>query len=106
MLYNIIQLIHTIIILLIIISIFYPNNKLKELSLSLLILLMIKYLIGHQRCGLTEIEYLLKGEKYKEGFIYRIVKPMITIPELYFENYLFIIHSLFIIILFHQIHYS
>jgi hypothetical protein len=103
MLYNIIQYIHVIIILIIILSIFYNNIKLKEIVLSILILLMIKYLTGYDRCGLTEIEYLLKGEKYKEGFIYRIIKPILTIPEQYFENYLFILHSLYIIILIIQL---
>jgi len=103
MLYNIIQYIHVIIILIIILSIFYNNIKLKEIVLSILILLMIKYLTGYDRCGLTEIEYLLKGEKYKEGFIYRIIKPILTIPEQYFENYLFILHSLYIIILITQL---
>jgi len=103
MLYNIIQIAHVIIITIIIISLFYPNKKLKEFTLSLLILLMIKYLTGYQKCGLTEIEYLLKGEQYKEGFIYRIVKPIITIPESYFENYLFILHTLYIVILFYQL---
>jgi hypothetical protein len=92
-----------IIILIIILSIFYNNIKLKEIVLSILILLMIKYLTGYDRCGLTEIEYLLKGEKYKEGFIYRIIKPILTIPEQYFENYLFILHSLYIIILITQL---
>jgi hypothetical protein len=92
-----------IIILIIILSIFYNNIKLKEIVLSILILLMIKYLTGYDRCGLTEIEYLLKGEKYKEGFIYRIIKPILTIPEQYFENYLFILHSLYIIILIIQL---
>lgn len=103
MLYNIIQYIHVIIIFIIILSIFYNNIKLKEIVLSILILLMIKYLTGYDRCGLTEIEYLLKGEKYKEGFIYRIIKPILTIPEQYFENYLFILHSLYIIILITQL---
>lgn len=105
MLYNIIQIIHIILIITIILSLFYPDKKLKELILSLLILLMIKYLTGHQRCGLTEIEYMIRGEQYEEGFIYRIVKPMITLPEKYFENYLFIAHSLFIIILVYQLKY-
>ena len=103
MLYNIIQYILVIIIFFIILSIFYNNIKLKEIVLSILILLMIKYLTGYDRCGLTEIEYLLKGEKYKEGFIYRIIKPILTIPEQYFENYLFILHSLYIIILITQL---
>jgi hypothetical protein len=101
--YNIIQSIHLIIVIIIIVSIFLPNKKLKEFVLSLLILLIIKYLSGYERCGLTEIEYIMKGEKYQEGFLYRIIKPIVTIPESYFKNFLFVIHCVYIYILFKQI---
>jgi hypothetical protein len=103
MIYNIIQLIHIIIILLFIISLFYPNKEFKKIILSVVILLLIKYILGYERCGLTEIEYLFKGERYKEGFIYRIIKPIIVIPESYFKNCLFIIHLIYITILYYQI---
>jgi hypothetical protein len=101
--YNIIQSIHLIIVIIIMISIFIPNRWFKQFILSLLILLLIKYVSGYEKCGLTELEYLIKGEKYKEGFLYRIIKPIITIPETYFKNFLFVIHCVYIVILFKQI---
>jgi hypothetical protein len=97
-----IQFIHLLLVILLISSIFLPYLFIKQASLSLLILFLIQYLTGYQRCGLTEIEYILKGEDYKEGFIYRVVNPLITVPENYFNYYMWSIHIFWIIILFIQ----
>ena len=102
-LFNIIKLIHILIIAILFSSIFIPNRKLKEMSLTLLFFIFLQYITNHGKCGLTELEYLIKGERYQEGFIYRIVKPIITIPEKYFENYLCSMHITLIIILSMQI---
>ena len=58
---------------------------------------------NYGKCGLTELEYLFKGEKYQEGFIYKTVKPIITVPENYFNNLLYIFHILWIGILWKQL---
>jgi hypothetical protein len=92
MLIKIIQLIHLAIIILIISSVFVPNYEFKKKSLAFLIFIFIHWITNYGRCGLTEIEYFIKGEEYKEGFIYRIVKSIITVPENYFKNCLYIIH--------------
>ena len=58
---------------------------------------------GYKHCGLTSLEYMIMGKKYKEGFMYRLIMPIITIPESYFDEYILCIHILYIIILYNQI---
>lgn len=99
MIIKIIQLIHLAIVIAVISSVFVPNYQLKKYSFTFLIFIFIQWITNYGKCGLTELEYILKGEKYKEGFIYRIIKPIITIPEKYFTNYLYLVHIIWIIIL-------
>ena len=64
-----------------------------------MIFIFAQWITNYGKCGLTELEYMFKGEKYKEGFIYRIVKPIISVPETYFDNYLYLVHITWTLIL-------
>jgi hypothetical protein len=103
MLANIIKLIHLIIVFLVAIAPLYPNRLLKKTVFILLLYLFFQYISGYERCGLTVLEYVIMGEKYQEGFIYRLINPIIKIPEKYFEQYLFYLHSIYIVILYMQL---
>jgi hypothetical protein len=48
----------------------------------------MQYITNYGKCGLTELEYIIKGKKYQEGFLYRLIKPIIVIPEKYFNIYI------------------
>lgn len=104
MIVKIIQSIHILLILFISSSIFVPNYKIKEISLTLLLFMLFQYMTNYGKCGLTQIEYLFMGDKYKEGFIYRIINPIICVPEEYFNKYFYCIHILYIVILGYQLH--
>jgi hypothetical protein len=105
MIVKIIQFIHLLIIFIVIISLFIPNYFVKKIVLIFLLYLCLQYILGYEKCGLTELEYLILGEKnHKEGFMYRLIKPMIKIPEKYFDDKLFILHITWIIILMYQIY--
>ena len=99
MIIKIIQLIHLAMIIAVISSVFIPNYQLKKYSFTFLIFIFFQWITNYGKCGLTELEYVIKGEKYKEGFIYRIIKPIITVPEKYFNNYIYITHITWILIL-------
>jgi len=103
MLHKIIQLLHLILIITIFISVFIPDNKLKKMSITLLLFIFIQFITNFGKCGLTELEYAIRGEKCNEGFIYRLVKPIITVPEKYFDQQLYWIHVLWILILGYQL---
>ena len=103
MLVNIIKIIHLIIVILIVSSIFIDNLFFKKNVLVFLVYLLFQYLTGYEKCGLTELEYLVMNQKYKEGFMYRIINPIIKVPEHYFNKWLFVFHILYIIILLSQV---
>lgn len=103
MLHKIIQLLHLILIITIFISVFISDLKLKKLSITFLLFIFLQFITNFGKCGLTELEYAIRGEKCKEGFIYRLVKPIITVPEKYFDQHLYWIHVLWILILGYQL---
>lgn len=103
MISKIIQLLHLILIISIFSSVFIPKLEMKKLSLTFLLFIFAQFITNYGKCGLTELEYAIRGEKYTEGFIYRLVKPIITIPEKYFDQHLYWIHVLWILILGYQL---
>ena len=100
---NVIQILHFLLVFIVIISVFIPSIEIKKIAFALLIYIFLQYITNYGKCGLTELEYMLKGEKYKEGFIYRLVKPIITMPEKYFNYHLYAIHLIWIFTLGYQL---
>ena len=100
----IIQILHLVLVLFLLSSVFINYLAVKTNALTILLFLLFHYITRYGRCGITELEYMFKGEKYQEGFLYRLIKPVITVPENYFNQWLFIIHLLWISILTYQIY--
>lgn len=101
---DLIKIAHLAIVIGLVASIFVNSCIIKELALTLLIFLLVQYAFGFKKCGLTQLEYVILGkDKYQQGFIYRLVNPVITVPEKYFYNGLFYFHILWIVILIYQI---
>lgn len=101
---QIVQIIHIGAIIAMVSAVFVKSIWFKQIILAVLILLMFQYLSGYGRCGLTELEYAILGEKeHKNGFIYRIINPMITVNETYINYGIYVIHVLLIAILFYQL---
>ena len=49
---------------------------------------------------------MFMGEEYQHGFIYRIINPLIKVPEAYFDKWLIIIHIIYVITLYTQLNIS
>ena len=101
---KLIQILHMILILFICSSLVINHTRMKEISLTILIFIFFQYITNYGKCGLTQMEYLMMGENYQEGFLYRLINPIISVPENYFDKYLFKVHILFIIILSYQLY--
>lgn len=96
--------VHLSIVVFMFISVFINNKRVKEVALLLLGYLLIKYLTGHKKCVLTELEHKVLGEEnYEKGFLHQLMFPTSNIPENYFNNGLLIIHLLWIVILVYQL---
>lgn len=104
MLAYIIWIIHFFLVISIIIAPFVHIIDYKKGILILLTFLLFQYLTGYEKCGLTQLEYFLMGENYKEGFLYRIINPIIKIPENYFNDWLYLIHIIYVLILIKQVY--
>ena len=98
-----IKLLHFALFISLLISVFISNNKFKELSLIILLFLLLQYILNYGKCTLTQLEYLVMGENYKQGFLYRLINPVINRDENYFNNFYYIFHILWIIILIYQL---
>lgn len=105
MILKIINLLHALLIIFLCTSIFIDNYKIKNNALVLLIFIFFHYITNYGKCGLTQIEYLYMGEEYKSGFMYRLINPIITVPESYFNKCYYFIHITWIIILLIQLNY-
>lgn len=99
-----VRILHFLIVLGIVLSVFIYSCKWKKIALLFLLFLLLQYLLGFEKCGLTTVEYVILGEeKYQKGFMYRIVNPIIRVPENYFNNGLLFVHVLWIAILLYQL---
>jgi hypothetical protein len=94
-----IRFIHYAIITALAISPFVPWPAYRNAAGVFLIYLLLQYLTGYKKCGLTILEYLILGKNYESGFLYRTIMPLITIPEHYFDKALIIIHVVYIYLL-------
>jgi hypothetical protein len=103
MIANIIKIIHLVLVFFIIIAPFINSLEIKKHVLVFLLYLLFQYLTGYNRCGLTQLEYYVMGEEYQEGFLYRIINPIIKIPEKYFEDFLYLFHVIYVLILIYQL---
>lgn len=102
---GIIQLLHLAIIFGVVVSVFVSSCYLKNLALTFLVFLLVQYSLGYGKCGLTELEHWFLGEtEYKQGFMYRLINPLINVPENYFNNGLIYCHLVWICILIYQIY--
>ena len=105
MLNIIIKLLHLILVIFIVIAPFLPNKQIKFNIFIILVYLLFQYLTGYNRCGLTELEYYVMGEKYQEGFLYRLINPIIKLPEDYFDKCILVFHLIYVFILGMQIYF-
>jgi hypothetical protein len=76
---------------------------LKKLILIFMIFLCIQYITKYGKCGLINFERFFLKEKFKEGFIYRLIKPIICYKKnIIYKNY-FILILIYMIILYIQL---
>ena len=103
LLIKIIQFIHILLILYIILGPFILPNHTKNI-ISILLLILYRWITNNDTCTLTTIENKLTNNN--NGFIYRIVSPIYNIRESTFNKQLYIISILWIIFLTSKIIYS
>jgi len=101
---NIILLLHISLLYAIALSPFIKDYEYKKIILILLIFLCSQYLTNYGKCGLINIEKFFLKEKFKKGFVFRLIKPIICYKRNIFYQHYFELVLIYILVLYIQIH--
>ena len=104
MLKNIINYFHLIFIIFMMISPFIKDCILKINAFILFSFIIFHYISKYGKCGIINIERYFFKENFKNGFFYKLIKPVISYKNNIFYYKLFHILILYCIILFLQIY--
>jgi hypothetical protein len=76
------------------------NIKPPKLYIGLILFFAFKWIFNYRKCTISRIECLIRGVKKEEGYINRILN---TIVDLRYDNNIYMIILLCIILLIHSI---
>ena len=100
---DIILIIHIILFYIIALTPLINDCYVKKMVLIFVIFLCIQYVSKYGKCGLINIERLFLKEKFKEGFVYRLIKPIVCYKQnIIYKNY-FPVIIIYMIILYIQL---
>lgn len=75
----------------------------KKIILILIMFLCVQYVAKYGKCGIINIEKFFLKEKFKQGFFYRLIKPVICYKQnIIYKNYFNII-IIYMLILYIQL---
>lgn len=100
---DIILFFHITLFYLLALSILIKDCYLKKIIIILIMFLCLQYTSKYGKCGLINIERFFLKEKFKEGFIYRLIKPIICYKKNIIYKKYFILIIIYLTILFVQL---
>lgn len=100
---TIIDTIHIILIITVLVSPLLKSCLIKELVLILLVFISIHYITKYGKCGLINIERYFLGENFKNGIVYRLIKPVISYKNNIFYEKFFWLIIIYICVLYYQL---
>jgi hypothetical protein len=102
--YNIINYFHLIFLIFLIISPFIDDCAIKVNAFILISFIIFHFITQYGKCGIINIERFFLKENFKDGFFYKLIKPIISYKNNIFYYKLFNIVVLYCFILFLQIY--
>jgi hypothetical protein len=97
---DIILFFHICFIYLMALSIIFDNCDYKKIAFILLTFLLVQYLTQYGKCGLISIERFFLKDNFKNGFVYRLVKPVVDYRNNpIYDNYMVIFLAYIFILL-------
>jgi hypothetical protein len=76
----------------------------KKIILVLILFMIIQFVTKYGKCGLINIEKYFLKDKFKEGFVYRLIKPIICYKINPFGGKYFILLLIYVLILVFQLY--
>jgi hypothetical protein len=101
---QIINYLHLILLIGLLISPFVDNCGFKLNAFILITFIILHFITKYGKCGIINIERLFLKENFKNGFFYKLIKPIISYKNNIFYENLFNLVILYSIILFIQIY--
>lgn len=101
---KIINYLHLVLLIFLISSPFINECGLKINAFILINFIILHFITKYGKCGIINIERFLIGDDFKNGFFYRLIKPVISYKNNIFYDKLFNMMILYSIILFIQIY--
>ena len=101
---NLIKNIHLLFGILMISSIFIDNCLLKAYALIFYIFILFHFIAKYGKCGIINIERYFLKEKFREGFAFKLIKPVISYKNNFVYESFMEIFPLYIFILIIQIY--
>lgn len=101
---NIILLCHIILLYGIALSPVINDCHYKNLILVFLLFILLQFTLKYGKCGLINIERFFLKEKFKQGFVFRLIKPLICYKRNPFYSQFYYLLLLYIFILFTQLY--
>lgn len=98
-----VRLFHVLFFITILYSLICNDCEIKLMILLLTSFILLQYLSKHGKCTLISIEKYFLGEQFREGIVYRIIKPIISYKNNVFYNKLMFLHVSVILILLYQL---
>lgn len=99
----IILLLHIIIFYFFALSPVIDNCRIKFISLILITFFTLQLSTKYGKCGLINIEKYFLKEKFKNGFVFRLIKPLICYKKNAIYKHYFLIMLIYILVLYIQI---
>ena len=96
----IIKILHTLFIIYLLLSLFINNKYYKIYSLIFITFILLHYLTKYGKCTIINIEKFFLGENFRNGFFFKLIKPIISHKNNIFYNNGGIYILLFYIIIF------
>jgi hypothetical protein len=98
----IISFLHIIFYIGLVISPFINNYKYKTISYVIITFILAHFITRNGKCGIISIERFFLKDNFKEGFFYKLIKPIICYKINPIYNYYFI-YIIYFLILYYQL---
>ena len=100
---TLIKTLHIIYGFLLLVSPLIDDCEIKGLALIFISFMILHYLTKYGKCGLISIERYFLKEKFREGILFKTIRPVISHKNNIFYEKLFWLFFVYAVILFYQI---
>ena len=100
---DIILFCHILLFYILALSPLITNCYFKKLILIIIIFLCIQYVSKYGKCGIINIEKFFLKDNFKQGFCYRLIKPVICYKQNIIYKHYFYLIIIYMIVLYIQL---